>query len=302
MADSLKGLSILIPVYMYDVRTLIAGLIKEVSGLNESIEIIVYDDESSWQYLEGNREIEKYRQVHYVELLQNVGRSAIRNMMAQTARFDTLLFLDADSEIVVHGFIKKYLAAKELADIVVGGTIYSNCCPSISVRLRWLFGVKRESISEIERSKSPFSSLKTNNLIIKKSIFQKIGLDEEIEGYGHEDTLLGEQLESMGASILHIANPLKHTGLESNSVFLEKSMEAVRNLSRLIKSNKGGTKTSIYKAWKKSQWFLPQFFLRLIDLNQIRLKIHLESGKSSLFWYDLYRLYYFNQLMKNSSL
>ncbi|MEM9260646.1 MAG: hypothetical protein AAGA62_13425, partial [Bacteroidota bacterium] len=54
------------------------------------------------------------------------------------------------------------------------------------------------------------------------------------EGYGHEDTLWGQQLAKAGVGILHIDNPVTHLGLETSGVFLEKQHRAIHNL-RLLK-------------------------------------------------------------------
>ena len=86
--------------------------------------------------------------------------------------------------------------------------------------LRWKYGKKKEQLKASERNKHAHASFSTFNVLIDKSIFSKIRFNEELKQYGHEDTLLGYQLNIAGINVLHIDNGLMHDGVESNQDFL----------------------------------------------------------------------------------
>jgi GT2 family glycosyltransferase len=69
--------------------------------------------------------------------------------------------------------------------------------------------------------------------LIHKSLFEKVKFNEDLAGYGHEDTFFGLELFGQGLIIRHIDNPLIHLGLESASDFLEKTATGIANLHRV---------------------------------------------------------------------
>ncbi len=100
-------LSILIPVYNYNITLLVSQLQKQAIETFADFEIIVMEDGSD-TFLEENKEIEKFENCKYEVLEKNIGRSAIRNRLAEKAKYDHLLFLDCDAEIYTPHFIEKY--------------------------------------------------------------------------------------------------------------------------------------------------------------------------------------------------
>jgi len=79
--------SILLPVYNQNVVALVEALLREATSLPLSFEIRVFDDGSTEATLEQNRPLQLVSGVVYQELPQNVGRSQIRYLLAQDARF-----------------------------------------------------------------------------------------------------------------------------------------------------------------------------------------------------------------------
>ena len=69
--------------------------------------------------------------------------------------------------------------------------------------------------------------------MMRRSTFLCILFDKNCREYGYEDALFGVELKKRGISILHIDNPLIHTGLDTNERFLEKSEQALRTLKTL---------------------------------------------------------------------
>jgi len=85
-------LSILIPVYNYDVRDLVHKLHDQLIELDTPVEILCYDDASTDEsYKVTNREINKLSVVIYKELPANIGRAAIRNKLANEANYNYYL-------------------------------------------------------------------------------------------------------------------------------------------------------------------------------------------------------------------
>ena len=93
------NLSILIPCYNWDVQSLINhlhSLCVNSQKLNK-FEIICIEDASKECF--SNDQISELSNVKYKKLTQNIGRAKIRNLMAQKAQYEWLLFIDADSKI-----------------------------------------------------------------------------------------------------------------------------------------------------------------------------------------------------------
>lgn len=231
-------LSILIPVYNYDVRELVEELHSQSVKENVSFEIIVVDDASEEEFRKINREIKFLDNINYIEEKINLGRSKIRNKLAQIAKFDNLLFLDCDSGIINSGFIHNYITQIGHSQVIYGGRLYANDSNiSTPYRLHWLYGIKREQSPAKERNIEPNRSFQTNNFLINRQILLDIGFNEKITGYGHEDTLFGFELKKQHITIEHIDNPVVHLGLEPSEEFLRKTREGIKNLKRIMRIN-----------------------------------------------------------------
>ena len=88
-------LSICIPVYNQDVTSLVHELHRQASRSSCAFEILLMEDGST-SFLEENSTLGSLESVRYVRLPQNVGRSAIRNRLADEARYEYLIFMDCD--------------------------------------------------------------------------------------------------------------------------------------------------------------------------------------------------------------
>ncbi|MEL6942884.1 MAG: glycosyltransferase family A protein, partial [Bacteroidota bacterium] len=104
------GLSILIPIYNFDCRQLVSYLHKQCQEIDFPFEILCLDDASETSFQILNQALAKEsKTIHYISLEQNVGRSHIRNLLAEQAQFDYLLFMDCDSKVVRSDYIKQYI-------------------------------------------------------------------------------------------------------------------------------------------------------------------------------------------------
>lgn len=255
-------LSILIPTYNYNCYKLVADLQNQADKCSIAYEICVMDDGSTTQK-EENRKISELSCCRYVELSQNVGRSRIRNLLAAEARYNYFLFIDNDAAVDNVQYIANYLPyIKTHADVVIGGTAYNADFDNPDYSLRVTYGIQREGNSAYKHHFTTF------NFLIRKDVFEQVRFCESIEGYGHEDTLFGLQLQQQGFQLEYINNRLIHCGLNTNEVFIEKTCHACQNLLLLHK------KFPSYKIEKVSK------IVRCFDILQ---KMHLTKAVSILY-------------------
>lgn len=291
-------LSVLIPVYNFDVRNLVKTLSIQADNLNVPYEIIVIDDASDENFRKINRIIAKYVGVTYHEEKVNLGRSKIRNKLADLATYDNLLYLDCDSYIDNPNFLKSYAAHIDNKDVIYGGRKYFQQKPeNESYLLHWLHGIKREQIPVEVRANEPNKSFMTNNFMISREAINKVQFNERIRGYGHEDTLFGYDLLKCNIAVEHIDNPVVHFGLESNEEFLRKTREGIINLKRIMSIN--GNEKKLVK-----DITLLTYYKRFKDLGLIGiikyiylkyeywLRKNLMGKNPNLFFFDLYKLGY----------
>lgn len=296
-------LSINIPVYNYEINGLVTKLLEQANKLQIQFEIRVYDDGSCEEIKIRNRVISDLAGVVYKELDKNLGRSAIRNKMGFESKFQYLLFIDADSLPVSDNYILNFLQNIKPNCVLCGGTAYKPQKPEQQEKyLRWFYGTHREAIpAEIRNSKKGFI-ITSNNFLIEKQVFEKIHFREEIEKYGHEDTLLGYDLFKNKIEIFHINNPVEHTGLEDSKVFIEKTRTALKSLHQITRDILLGDEVFIrqvhflnrYKAIRK---YIPVAFLRLFHHIFHRFfERNLAGENPRLLFFDLYKLGFYSIL------
>ncbi len=291
-------LSILIPTYNYSIFNLVSILNEQCLKLKIKFEIIVLDDASELFHIENN-EVNKLENCTYAILEKNSGRSSIRNLLAQKASFENLLFLDADTVPASENFVSNYISYINLEEkIVYGGIQYQKDKPEENKILRWVYGNSREALSVYERNKNPYLSFLTLNFLIKKSVFEKVTFNENIPNLRHEDTLFSFDLMKKNIKIEHIDNPIVHLGIEFTATFIKKSEEATENLNFLINNNLIDYK---YVKLSKLFYWLKKFRLKFIIsflFQNYREKLlkNSYSAKPSLFLFDLYRIGYFCNL------
>lgn len=228
--------SILVPVFNRPIIALARELSAAAVRAGVPYEIIFIEDGST-EYLIQNKSVAEEKNSVYRVNSENVGRSAIRNLLADAAKYGLLLFLDCDVLLPDDLFLKRYLEAIEGKDVVCGGHTYRKQAPT-SRKLHHLYGLKRECIPVTSRREKPYNSFKTSSFLITKDLFHKIRFDETLTTYGHEDTLFGAELRKREAKIDHIDNPVVHIALDTNEAFLEKSKQALRNGLYLVNTGK----------------------------------------------------------------
>lgn len=289
-------LSILIPVYNYNITSLVEEIHEQITKLNIAFEIRCYDDGSTNQtIIDANISINNLENTTYLIFKKNIGRSAIRNLLAKEASFEWLLFLDADVFPKNSNFISKYLTSiKPTSEIIYGGILYAKEKPYSTHLLRWFYGNQREALSSKKRNKNPYISFLTLNFLIKKSMFSSVSFNENIPNLRHEDTLFSYNLKLKNIKVDHIENPTYHLGLEDSELFFKKSMQSVDALYLLLKQGlipKNYTK--ITRIFFKLKRFGFHYVLALIYRPfEKYFKENLLSRKPSLFIFDFCRLSY----------
>ncbi|MFT6850824.1 MAG: glycosyltransferase involved in cell wall biosynthesis [Sphingobacteriales bacterium] len=289
-------LSILIPVFNYNVLPLVESLIEQGLRASVEFEIIVHDDASAEAQKAINKPLNRLEKVSYKEHPENLGRAKIRNRLAEDAKFPYILFLDCDSSLPGTEFLQRYLNILNHGIVACGGTGYRSAPPMIKDHfLRWHYGTHREMKSSKERNDRPNFAITTNNLLIDKELFLTVKFDESLTRYGHEDTLFGLAIKEKGHVITHIDNPLIHEGLESAEVFLEKTEQGVMNLKMLI--HKQPQYMGLFEEVKLVKWYSwikkiglqPVFALKFRIIKPI-LRWNLTGKNPSLKLFDLYKL------------
>jgi hypothetical protein len=291
-------LSILLPVYNFDIRDLVKTLHFQALHADISYEIIVIDDASREEFKCMNREIATIKSVVFHEESVNLGRSKIRNKLADMARFNNLLYLDCDSCIDNPDFINNYIKHLNEGGVIYGGRKYYFDSPADNrLKLHWLHGIKREQIPVSTRASEPNKSFMTNNFIISREAINEVRFNERIRGYGHEDTLFGYDLAKCNITISHIDNPVIHLGLEPSEEFLRKTREGIKNLKRIMSINGNEKKLvsdiTLLAYYKKLQTLGLDGLIRYIyGKSEARLRKNLMSNHPRLLLFDLYKLGY----------
>ena len=291
-------LSILIPTYNYNAFSLVNELQKQAKETGIEFEILVLDDGSQKLETENNK-INELDFCSFEILKENIGRSAIRNLLAKKASFDNLLYLDSDTIPVANDFISNYLIhLNEEEKIVYGGIQYQKQKPKKSQLLRWKYGHLREALCVKTREENPYLRFLTLNFMIKKSVFEKVNFNETIPNLRHEDTLFSYELKQAKIPIIHIENPVFHLGLDDFEMAIKKENESIIALKFLIENNHIpknyiGLSCLFYSIQKMKLVFIAAFFFRITKPFLLK---NLASKNPSLFVFDIYRLGYFSSL------
>ncbi len=290
-------ISILIPTYNYDVLQLVRIIDKQAKEINIKYEIIICDDCSPINYDYVYNQFDKEKSIKVIKSKKNNGLAITRNILAKSAEYDWLLFLDADVLPKEANFLKKYYSEISLnVSIVYGGLVYLEKQSNFS--LRYKIGVKREAIDAKIRMLDKNSAIHFSNIVISKKLFNTITFDESIKNYGYEDTLFHYQIKKNNYPIKHINNVVYHLGIYSNDIFINKMRESVTTLYTLDKDQKipkNYTKLQrTYLTLKKYK--LKKSFLKISNIFLTLIIKNLESKNPSLFLFDIFKLNYFCSL------
>jgi glycosyltransferase involved in cell wall biosynthesis len=263
--DAKPSLSIASPYYNDDPTGWINALSSDPRA--SEVEVVVVDDGT------GDPELDKKVRASIdawpgpataIRFHQNQGRSAARNRGIKGARGSYLLFIDADMMPGDKDYLSRYFEVikRQSSAIVFGGFTTQDVLVTPDTKLNYSLAVKNDCKPAIAReTRGPFS-VASNNLLVRRDVFQHEAFDDSFQGWGWEDTEWAMRAVYAGYGLIHIDNPAIHVGLDSNKAMLRKYKEAGENLRRLLDRHPEGRQMNGAKAAIVLTYFPPHTLLR----------------------------------------
>lgn len=293
-------LSVLIPCYNCRCRELVESLSvilkKEEDRRGLSYEVLVADDGSTDNgCIEDNNAINLIDNCRYIIRGKNAGRAAIRNFLAQEARYEWLLFIDSDMVVNNDRFIENYLS--DGGEVVVGGIKIGGDAKLLKNNIRYKYEKASETAHNAEqRQLKQHKEFRTTNFLINKNIIRKYPFNEKFIYYGYEDVLMGKILNEHNIKIKHINNPVILYDYEDNPTFIRKTEEAIRTLRQFRKELQGYSTLLNYIHKMETYNLLPIIVMANKILGK-SIKNNLTHNKPQLFLFNIYKLFYYVSLL-----
>lgn len=286
-------LSILIPTYNYAILALVKNVHQQCLEAQIPFEIICLDDQSDNDYQIENLNISTLPNCIYNVNQTNVGRTRTRQRLAEQAKYDWLLFLDADVIPVTSAFIQHYIDAIQLNTVIFGGYQYEKESTDATKILRYRYGKEREEKYASERNKNPYTYVFSGNMLVPKSIFLNFNYQANEKNYGM-DIYFGYQLYQQHISVLHLDNPILHLGLETNEVYFQKALQGVESRKKYLLHEKGVDQMNpLVQAYAKLKKLgLTKLVAVGFKIVAPFLKKNILSTNPKLVYFDIYRLGY----------
>jgi glycosyltransferase involved in cell wall biosynthesis len=287
-------LSILIPTFNDLCEPLVRQICQQADKLAATkfcYEVIVADDASTdFTIVNSNATISQIPHCRLIRQEQNIGRSAIRNMLAREASYQWLLFIDGDMRVRHHNFLEQYIITP-CETVVYGG--YELAFVSKS-NLRSLY--EKSCLSQhtvAQRQIKPYKDFHTSNFMVSRHLFLEHPLNEKFRYYGYEDVVWGMMLGKLGVDICHIDNPVCFESFESNSSFMKKTEEALCTLHQFCDMLKDDSKLITLANLLK---FLKYPLSWIFNLLAPSMRRSLCGSRPSLWMFNLYRLGFYLSL------
>lgn len=289
-------LSICIAIHNWDVIKLVTDLKSQADWLKIRYEILLLDDASDYEFQKKNSGLDFLDNVTYLQSYINMGRSRVRNTLASKAKYEYLLFMDCDTRVSRKDYLKKYVSMIP-AQVVSGGYEYKKRRPKKDCVLRWAYGRAREEVPAEKRNIQPNIAFSTFNFLIQKKIFKKVQFDESLQGYGHEDTLFGLELQENGITVTHIDNPLRHEVVCPTDKFLSQTENSIDNLLIIVKKVKNPDRfvqsIALLRTFKKlKKWHFVGLYRLFYNFFRKKIEKNLYSLKPKIRFFDFYKLNY----------
>lgn len=286
-------LSVLIPVYNFDVRNLVRQVIEQCQSNQIQFELILLNDASDLAFQYIFEELKSESQIRLFENLKNCGRAASRNRLGNLAQYDWLLFLDCDVQLIHDNFIQTYLNAIKLNKqfVYYGSCRYDKYPPQTEqLKLHWKYGTLRENPPVSKRIAQPYQTFHTVNFITHRKILLAHPFDETLSVYGHEDSLWAKTLQENGIQIVQIENEVLHIGLYNSTIFLRKTASSIKNLL-LLEYHHKKLNTKLESTVKNIQSFIPIWLVfNIYKSIERKLVQNLLSTNPKMIYLDIYKL------------
>lgn len=232
-------ISVVIPTFNDDCVELSRALAAQASAIEGfEWEVVVADDGSTdVETVAHNEAINLMPHCRYLRRKVNVGRARIRNVLAQEARGEWLLFIDGDARIIVDDYLQRFLEASKHAAVCYGGY---RMMPGPANNLRWQYERSAAQSHTVERRREqPYQSFKICNLLIRRDLMLAHPLDNRYTRYGYEDVMMGRQLREAGVAVEHIDAPVGFFKYDDNARFVAKTEEGLHTLYEFRKDLEG---------------------------------------------------------------
>ncbi|QDO92545.1 glycosyltransferase family 2 protein [Formosa sediminum] len=285
-------LSVLIPIYNYNVVALVKALHKQLIEANIIFEIICLDDASDVKYMNTNTEVEALSCTSFLKSSHNNGRTQTRQSLCEASQFEWLLFLDADTIPVNTNYILTYIKyINSDFEAIFGGFAYNNTPPENEFMLRWKYGRSKEVVDASVRNRTPYKVIISANFLIKKSVFKSLNAQMQYSGYGL-DNYFGALLKDKSIKVYHINNPVYHLGIENSNVYLQKKEAAALMLLKLTKQQKIKTHNNsllaLFTSLKHTK--LNVIFSYIHSIFKVQMKRNLLGSNPNIKVLQLYRI------------
>lgn len=283
-------LSILIPTYNDDCYNLVCDIQKQASAVSGlGYEIIVGDDGSTHKSIvESIKRINSMEKCRVIRPPKNIGRAAIRNLLAREASYDWILYIDADMRISRQDFIKEYIEKATQSCVVYGGYEIPNINLKGNLRYKYEKSVATNHSAEV-RQENPYKDFHTSNFLIRRDVMLYTPFNEQIKRYGYEDVLFGKELKLKNINILHIDNPVVFSTFESNVDFLRKTDEGITTLSEF--DTLLGDYSRLVPIYEKLKRYHLQGFTKFVfQVTEPAIKRILTSRHPSLALFSFYKV------------
>ncbi|MES0873933.1 glycosyltransferase family 2 protein [Sinimarinibacterium thermocellulolyticum] len=258
-----------VPYKDFDVLPLAHRLVAMAADCAGRVEILFADDGSEDRDI-GRRLLALFAGApvacRLLSFAANIGRSAIRNRLAQAARGLYVLYLDADMLPDRADFLARYLRHVESGalDVVCGGRSYLQVrdWPAAQALYRY-FSLRTECVGPQVRNTRPLWYLLTNNLCVQRRLLLQHPFHESFRGWGFEDADWALKLGDV--RVLHIDNPATHTGLLDERELLSKYDSSLDNFRLICRSSPEFRRFALYRASRMLAFVpLPAALMRML--------------------------------------
>ena len=224
--------SLLIPTYNFDCTQLVTNLAQQCAALKErdsnfDFEIIVGDDGVYGRTHEGGQpaRINHLPGCTFWESPAATWDGAGCDVLIEQSRFPYLLLMDADAAVCTPDFVARYWEMRQAADVVNGSlrNLDSPCPRGCELRYCYEQAAERQRTQADHFRDNPFLHFTAFNVLINRQRLGALRFDPRCREYGYEDALLGLVMKEQGLTLVHIDNPLIHTGLDTSREFLMKT-------------------------------------------------------------------------------
>ena len=218
----------------YDPDSVLESLIGQIQNRSTDIQLILWDDFSSPKYrsmVAAHQSKYRFSFIKWRMEAENVGRSVMRQKILNFQQSGWVVCLDSDM-VPDDDFVDQMLASlHDHSTVYLGKHYYQSEKPIKRFILHWTYGRNREQRTWNHDHYLHFS---TGIFAVHSSVAARLCFDPDMTGYGHEDTMFGMQLRELGIRVDRIDLRAQHQGLVEQHVFIDRQLQAVRNLQRVV--------------------------------------------------------------------